>query len=301
MCLAALAYLAFGLLLCIEAEPNGWRPFILLGLALGLGYLAKAVMFPLAFVFLATVWLFAADRRKVLPRVLAALLVFCVVTGPFIAALSRSRGRWTFGDAGKLNYALSVTLDFRRDWNPPYFHWQGGFPGAGVPKHPTRKIFSSPDIYEFDAPFQATYGAWYDPTYWYEGVIPRFKLRNHIRLLLWNAREYFKLVFLTQPVLVAALFILVWMSWRPGVRPRDTAISGVLLLPAIAAFSLYGLVHYVEWRYVAPFLVVIWLALIVGLRIPDGPDLHAPSHRRDRRRSIHFASLYGSVGSLRRP
>jgi 4-amino-4-deoxy-L-arabinose transferase-like glycosyltransferase len=267
--LAAFLYLAFGLLLRLEAGPAGWRPYVLLGVVLGLGYLTKAVMFPLAFVFLATVWLFAANRREALPRMLAALLVFCLVSGPFIAALSRSRGRFTFGDSGKFTYALFVTMDFRNNWSPPYFHWQGGFPDAGAPKHPTRKIFSSPDIYEFDSPFQATYGAWYDPTYWYEGVVARVNVRNQIHVLLWNAREYFRLFVLAQPVLPAGLFILIWIGWRPGFRPKDTAISTVLVLPAVAAFGLYSLVHYLEWRYVAPFVVVTWLALITGVRIPD--------------------------------
>jgi 4-amino-4-deoxy-L-arabinose transferase-like glycosyltransferase len=271
LCLAALLYLAFALLLRCDEMPSAWWPYLTLGAILGLGYLTKAVMFPLGFVFLATPFVFARDRRLVLPRVLVATLVFVLLIAPFILALSRSRGRFTFGDSGKFTYALYVTMDFRDNWSPPYFHWQGGFPDAGVPKHPTRKIFSSPDVYEFGTPFLATYGAWYDPTYWYEGIRARINVRNQIRLILWNLREYYRLFVLSQPVLLTSVLVLVWAYWRPGSRLRDLALNGSLLLPSVAAFGLYGLVHYVEWRYVAPFLVVTWLAALTAIRLPTGP------------------------------
>jgi hypothetical protein len=53
MCVAAFVYLASGLILRIRTGTATARTFVLLGIVLGLGYLAKAVMFPLAFVFLA--------------------------------------------------------------------------------------------------------------------------------------------------------------------------------------------------------------------------------------------------------
>ena len=269
--LAAFLYLAFGLLLRTQAQPTGWKPFVLLGLVLGLGYLTKAVAFLLALVFLGTAWLFAENRRRALPRVLVAWLAFCAIGGPFIAVLSRSKGRWTYGDTGKVAYTIFVTMDSRDRWVPPYFHWQGDLPDAGVPRHPTRRIFRSPDVYEFGSPFQATYGAWYDPSYWYEGVTAHVNLRTQLRVLLGSARDCLRLFVLGQPALLTGLFILLWMSWRPGFRPRDTAINPVLLLPAIVPFGLYGLIH-MEFRYVAPTAVVIWLALMTGVRVPDAPN-----------------------------
>ncbi|MBA3442985.1 MAG: hypothetical protein H0T92_24330, partial [Pyrinomonadaceae bacterium] len=58
MCVAACVYLAAGLVVRIrrERELAGSRTFALLGLVLGLGYLAKAAMFPLSFVFLGVGW-----------------------------------------------------------------------------------------------------------------------------------------------------------------------------------------------------------------------------------------------------
>ena len=251
--LAAFLYLAFGLLLRIEAEPAGWRPFILLGAGSGtrLSHQGGDVSSDVRLSGHRLVVRGGSAQGAAAGAGSAAGLLRC--HRPFHRGALEVQGEIHLRGFRQAHLRPLRHDGLPDNWSPPYFHWQGGFPDAGVPKHPTRKIFSSPDIYEFDAPFQATYGAWYDPTYWYEGVIPHVNLRNQIRVLLWNAREYFRLFVLTQPVLVAGLFILVWMSWRPGFRPKDTAISAVLLLPAIAAFSLYGLVHYVEWRYVAPF------------------------------------------------
>ena len=52
-------------------------------------------------VFLVFAWILVGDWRKALPRVLTTVLVFLVVSGPWIMALSRAKGRFTFGDSGR--------------------------------------------------------------------------------------------------------------------------------------------------------------------------------------------------------
>jgi hypothetical protein len=52
LCVAVLVYLATGLLFRIRRGQGGWLVFAGLGVLLGLAYLAKSAMFPLAFVFL---------------------------------------------------------------------------------------------------------------------------------------------------------------------------------------------------------------------------------------------------------
>lgn len=52
MTVAALVYLATGLLLGIHLHPGGWHSFVLLGIVLGFAYLARSPMFLLAFAFL---------------------------------------------------------------------------------------------------------------------------------------------------------------------------------------------------------------------------------------------------------
>ncbi|MGH8018405.1 MAG: hypothetical protein ACREIA_08960 [Opitutaceae bacterium] len=75
-------------------------PYALLGLTLAGGYLTKAVMMPVAFLFLG-VSLFVGGRwRAAIRGVVVASVVFGLAASPFIMALSLSKGRFTYGDTG---------------------------------------------------------------------------------------------------------------------------------------------------------------------------------------------------------
>src|SRR6266542_1198976 len=137
-------------------------------------------MLPLAPMFILVGLFFAGGLRKAWMRSAPALLGLVLVAGPFIVALSAARHRLTFGDAGKLNYLWHVN-------RLPIFHWQGDT-RYGTPRHPTRKIFEHPAVYEFGSPLNATYPPWYDPSYWYEGATPRFELSQQMPALLAHAR-----------------------------------------------------------------------------------------------------------------
>jgi hypothetical protein len=274
LCIANFLYLAFGLLLWIGTEPTRWRPFVLLGLVLGLSYLTKAIMFPLTFVFIVISVCLGEDLRKTLARGMLAFLVFAVVAGPFIAALSESRGRFTYSDTGKYNYALFICMGppLNYPWIPPYFHWQGDIPNCGTPSHPVRRIYATPAVYEFGTPFHATYGAWYDPSYWYEGVVPYINFRNQIHVLLVSLEKYFNWIVHDQPVFIVGLVILAWMRWTWRYRAKALMTRWLWLVPAVAALSLYGIVH-VEFRFIAPYVTILWLGLyMMGPRLPDSHD-----------------------------
>jgi hypothetical protein len=271
LCLANFVYLAFGLLLWIGTERTHWKPYALLGLVLGCGYLTKAIMLPLMFVFLAISLCLGADLRKALPRVMLAFLVFVVVASPFIATLSQSKGRFTFSDTGMGNYALFVCMGAKAILVPPYLHWQGDIPNCGTPSHPTRKIYAKPAVYEFGTPFRATYGAWYDPSYWYEGVVPYINFRNQIHVLRVHTEKYFQLFVCQQPALLAGLLILVWMRWAWRHRANGIVTQWLWLVPAVAALSFYGMVL-VEWRYIGAYVTILWLGLYTGVRLPDSHD-----------------------------
>jgi hypothetical protein len=268
LCIANFVYLAFGLLLWIGTEYTNWKPFALLGLVLGCGYLTKAVMLPLTFVFLAISLCLGADLRQALPRGMLAFLVFVAVASPFIAALSQSKGRFTVSDTGPGNYAVYVCMGSENSWVPPYFHWQGDIPNCGMPSHPTRKIYTMPAVYEFSTPFRATYGAWYDPSYWYEGVAPRINFRHQIHVLRVHAEEYFKLFVSKQPALIVGLSILGWMHRTWSYRTNGIVTQWLWLVPAVAALSLYGIVN-VEWRFIGAYFTILWLGLYTGVHLPD--------------------------------
>ena len=254
----AFVYLAAGMLLRLRREA-GLLSFAAFGLTLGLGYWAKAIMFPISLVFLA-VSILKAPRWK---KNLCSVLAFAVVAAPLLIALSVPRGRFTFGDSGKLNYSAMVSP------GGGVINWQGDPVASGVPKHPTRKITVDPSIYEFNGPIQGTYPPSYDPSYWNEGRRATFNLRSQLSVIAHHVPPVVDLFVVTQPSLTAGfLFLLFWNS-RGFVS--GLARHWELLTISLAIVALYMLVHF-ETRFVGAFVVLIWLSLFLSLRLPANRD-----------------------------
>jgi hypothetical protein len=255
--LCCFVFLAAGLLLRIRAGDARSRTFVALGVVLGLGYLAKTAMFPLALVFLG-VAAFALPAPRNWRRTLLAPLCFLAIALPWVGVISTHAGKLTLGESGPLNYSFHVN-------RVPFTHWQGAPPGAGTPQHVSRRIFEKPAVYEFaDAP-GITYPVWFDPALWNRGLEPRFDLDDQLRALGFNAWLYL-LLFASRPDLVMVWLLLLWIGARRGLTRRLRELW-FLWLPALAALGMYGLVH-VERRYVAAFLVLFWTAAFSALRFP---------------------------------
>jgi hypothetical protein len=259
---------AGGLLLRMRRRPDAWHLAVALGVVLGLGYLAKAVMFPLGLVFVLGAWGALGANRRALGRAAMVAAVFAVVALPYAVTLSAQLDRLTFGDAGRLNYARYVN-------GVPDLHWQGDLPGHGTPRHATRQISSDPAMYEFAEPVGGTYPVWYDPAYWYNGIEVRMDAGQQIAALVRTGRDYVDFLLLRQGA-AAAVVLLLFLAMGPSGRWGLKALGGYwfLWLPAVAAFGLYALV-YVEPRYVAPFLFLLWGSALAAVRLPDDA-----THRR---------------------
>lgn len=261
MCVAAFVFLASGILLRIRIGSISWLTFAILGVVLGFSYLAKAIMFPLSFIFLLVCFFLVGGFRKAVPYTLIALIAFILVAGPFIVALSNSKGHLTYGDSGKLNYAWYVNSV------PQWVHWQGEPPGSGIPEHPTRKIFDKPAIYEFGTPKGGTYPPWYDPSYWHEGIKIHFDLAEQLRVIKKITRECFDILFKLQPSLIIGCLILYYLSRRRWLCLKDLAEQWSLLIPPVAVMGIYSLVH-VERRFLGSFIVLLWMGVFSGIRLP---------------------------------
>lgn len=266
MIVAGLVFLAAAILLRIHRGPTGWIPFVALGCVLGLAYLSKAALFPLSFVFLAVAALVARRFQPGLIKAAAAMIVFLVIAFPWVLALSVSKQKLTFGESGRLNYAWFVNRAGRISHWP---HWYGQA-GYGTPIHPSRRILDEPAVYEFASPIGGSYPMWYDPSYWHEGLEPRFELRAQVKRLVESAKFYYELFSRgPQPgLLVAAITLYVLGStrrtwWRSLLRDWP------LYVPAVAALAMYSLV-YVEGRYVAPFVLLLWFGALAGVRVRPG-------------------------------
>ena len=265
MLFAALIFLASGILLRMRSDSHHWHLFVSLGVVLGIGYLTKTIMFPLAFVFVGVALVLARQtngRKEAVLRAAVSLIVFLTLATPFVILLSRSKNRFTIGDSARLNYAWYVNGATR------FIHWQGEPVGSGTPLHPTRMLLTAPAIYEFAGPVGATYPPWYDPSYWYEGVALNFNLRQQLSALWRNLASLYGLLLYRGFLVVVgfALFVLLCQT-RPWRRVLENiSVFLFLLVPSLVAVGFYLLIN-IEPRYLAPFIPVIVLSLFAAVRL----------------------------------
>jgi hypothetical protein len=241
---------AFGLRLFL---PNSsWKHTVALGLALGLGYLAKTAMFPTALILIGILFLKPPKDRLGRLHSAIAFACFCLVAAPLVLSLSYEKHRFTIGDSGKLNYAYHVG-DL-----PKHAGWTGQNPENGIPAHAPRKISDAPVILEFRTPVSGTLPIWYDPSYWWEGLRVPVSLQRQ-----WNGLfRPFRLVHSRQTILlalVATLAPLCLLSFRIRKVIREGGIQiWILILWPAAACAMYALVVF-NFRYLVGYIVLACL------------------------------------------
>ena len=235
---------------------------LLLGLILALGYYAKAPFFPMGIIFiLCACFKWPLSRRMMLLGG-TALATFLLVCAPFVTALSLSKGRFTFGDSSRLNYAFYVNgVQYHQ-------HWQGGPPGAGMPIHPTRKLNDHPSLYEFNVRNMGTYPAWFDPTYWYEGVTPHPDWRRQATTLVSNIAVEINVILGVGPELVC---VAVTLALLTGGRrwTREFWRVWFIWIPGASALVMFAMVH-IEQRFLGGWLVIIFAGVVCACSLPAG-------------------------------
>ncbi len=256
MLVSGLIYLAISQILKIKLKSNSWMPWILLGVFLGLAYWAKAYMFITGFILILLTFFAGKGSTLRVIKVFLTLILFFFISLPWIHTLSSAKGRITFGDSGRLNYAWYVNK------TQMYLHWQGNDPKRGIPEHTTRQIHHSPDIYEFAEPVGGSWPAGYDPTYWYEGVQPFFNLGLQVRVIEEILLKYFNLIAPTLGIAIVGFLILASLNIKPSLR-RILSLWW-LLVPSIFVLGMFALVH-VEDRMIAPWIVILGLGLFAGI------------------------------------
>ena len=304
-----LFFVAAGLLVRTlnPATSKPLRLGLLLGVTLGLGFIAKAIFLVLGcgLLILFAIALFT-KRRKLTPAFVAAA-IFAIIVGSYGAALSRAVGHFTLGESGSINYAWHVNR--LQKW----VHWQGGVqaaevawpkssiahfaqwetapPDLGTPIHPTTILQTSPVVYGFAAPIHATYVPYFDPPYFYAGYHHLFRPRYQLIALAKNFGDFAQVV-LTQPLFIAFVLALLVLLTEPHTRRAFLpSLRRHWLLPAIALFAIaiYLPVH-LEGRYLAGFLAVLLLTLLFSaLELPPSPN---------RLRAAGLLLVLGFTGSL---
>jgi hypothetical protein len=260
MLMSVFVFLAAGLIAQMRAGEAGRWSFLNLGLILGLGYLSKSFMFSTAIVFLAIVWVVEKGSGR---KLLLAASVFLLLTLPFILLISAKKDKFTIGESGTVTYLRYVN-------GMPFPHWQGDPQGGITLTHPSRIVHQSPAVYGFDGPIGGTYPISTDPSYWYEGVEPRFDLGSLLARLFASGLVYAELFFHQQGMLVACIFALYMLRQGGKYTLQETLKRWALVIPALIAFGLYGTVL-VEGRYVGAFILLFWADILGNVRLPNAP------------------------------
>lgn len=258
MLVAAIVFGVAGVSVRIASDRFGWPSVVLLGALLGVGYLAKAAVFPIAITVLVTL-AFVRRRKNGLRHAAIAGAVFLAISAPQVSYVSRLKGSPTFGDVGRLSY-----LWFVADVPGPV---SSAFPLPARLPSPSasgqtldrldRTRDAHPAIYGIDAPIPGTLPIWYDAGYWYRGVTAPFLPVAVMRTAVRHLRVYFELFGFLLVGAAAAL-----LSGPVSRRAfRDARPAPILVVPALAALAMYALVL-VQSRYVAPFALVLFAGLV---------------------------------------
>lgn len=256
--MAGLVFVAAGVLVQLRSGLTARWPFAVLGGVLGLAYLAKSVMFPLAAVALVFAVLAVPYLQRRIARGTLGVAVLLLTTGPFVLAISYAKGRLTIGEASRITYVKLVN-------EVPYPHWQGRPEVGQILVHPSRQVLDKPRVFEFATPIRTTYPISFDPSYWYEGVSPRLALAAQSRMIWSNLAVYQDLFFPQQAALGLLVCVQYWRRrWRP-VRVAVVFHRWSLAILAASAMGLYGLVL-VEARYIGAFVPLLWGDVLANVR-----------------------------------
>lgn len=245
---SAAILLAFGALLRLsEPSDHARRDAIVLGVALGLGALAKSFLVPWALVCFVVAAI--ATRRRGVSITAMAVGVWLVFVLPWSLALSVAAGRPTFGDSGRLTFAWYVNGQ-----DVPSLH--------GVP-HDARRPSTDAILPGVGVTGYApgTDPMWFDPARWNRTLAPHWDLHDQLGTLrvfgLFYVQNLAPLMFLVF-LLVAAPPGSGHVAWRRG---------WVVFVPTIAGLAAYAIIL-VTARYIMPFLLAGTLTLLAVLPVP---------------------------------
>ena len=250
----------------------------LMGLALGLAYLAKSFAFVftflciLALIAFRILWQRSSPARAIAAGLLA-LVCFSVIAGPYIAALSCQKGRFDFGDSGSLNYAwfVSGTEKMHLQQNEPSL-----FGSSEVHlKHPEKELLHNPGVFSYKQLPYGTYPDWFDNSFWNDSIKPHMNARLEAGVLRDCAIRIIRYI-ANHPEPWLLLFLLLLLGSRVPFdwRPRSNAFWIVPVLLGFAVLAIYSMVN-IEDRYITLGLFAILLPVFAALRLATPQPLAA--------------------------
>jgi len=253
---ASFLFLSAGFLAAILCRDRSWPNYIMLGLALALGYLAKAPAFPLAILFFAMLLFLSRGEEWRWVKCLACVSAFALIAGPFFYTLSKKETHPTFGESGRVNFLMYG------DGLPAY--WLGeGLPGEGNSQNFDR-VCADPPVFAFHGVPPGVYFPAYEPSRWYAGLVPHLELRQEAQNLRTGFHSLGEIAEAESDLILGFVLILLFSGLVSGLR--SVLSWWFLWLPAALGTVMFWMVH-VEDRFIAPFVVIGFMGLYTGALI----------------------------------
>jgi hypothetical protein len=242
----------------------------LMGVALGLAYLTKSFAFLFTFlcvVALVTFRLFWQKHRtaSIAAAGLLALVCFSIVAGPYIAALSKQKGRLDFGDSGNLNYVWFVSGTEKMHLEPDET------PLFGVAEvhlvHPEKQLLKDPPIFSYKQLPYGTYPDWFDTSFFNERI--KAHMNPHLQIIVIGQCIVRIIRYMCNHPEAWALLVLLLLlgaRFRLAFSPSANAFWLVPFLLGIVTLCIYCLVN-VEDRYLTASFFLVLLPLFAVARI----------------------------------
>ncbi|MDZ4833650.1 MAG: hypothetical protein SGJ27_07700 [Candidatus Melainabacteria bacterium] len=271
-------FAATAIVLQIYRAPDLWR-FALLGAVLGLGYLSKASMIPMAvtLVMLASVQSFPRQSLEVLgesnesqppdrkhsdfslsKRLCGFAIAFAVmvaVSAPYVQTLAEKKGRFEISSSAGLNYMILIACKYR-----PL--------GPNAPdviegcRHPIQTLWQEPNLAFFDRDLNVTYPPWFDPSYFADGLKVEIDPVASVVSMITNMVALY--LFFGWPIIVA--WLSGWLvSRRLVVNQNELVDYAILWLPSL--MTIVGIscvinliIGWTTQRYFPPMVILLYFA-----------------------------------------
>ncbi len=238
--------------------PHGVGAYAWLGALLVVGYYAKAILLYFA-VFVLGATAIQGFLSGNIRKPLTAILAFAALVFPFVVVLSQSTGHFTPGDSGRLNYAWFVDGPETKTWM--------NSDGAPLPFYPGPVAPGPVRVFRLPSLEGVTYAPWYDAARFDQRAHPAFNKHGQLRQLAINLQSLKEEFLGSGAVLLVPLLLLA--CYTPKVSLRNFASTWFCIVPVIAVFGMYLLVHLVT-RFVLGFSLVLWGAAFASVRVPSG-------------------------------
>ncbi len=236
-------------LTAIRCDPESLRSYVILGAALGLGYLTKTYILVMAPVFLLCALWAGGLTRRVIAGVCLASVIIALLAAPLVVGLSMRVGRPSIGEAANFAYTTEVAVQ-------------------GTAEHIPELLYPSPKTVYFHYGAVCTDAFGYDIAYWSLGLKARWNMRTQLKTLTKNLAEFLSHTGYLFGLLAAFVGFMYATGQTQPFHFKHRAIQLILAFVALCGIGLFALV-YMEMRYVAPFGFLLGTALLLGLNYKE--------------------------------